>query len=319
MEAKLGFWNKKKSSSGAIAAVCQFPFGTSVASVQRKAQSIPELQHVSWDAAVAPQERTDALRSLVKQQSWQGRSAVSVLPPDFYQLMQIELAALPLEERRDAARWQVREMLEFPVEQAVVDIFDVAPFGGEKMPLSYVVAARLGLLRERYEMLSEADLDLTAIDIPEFALRNLTDLFAEQDDRGTAILYLEKQGGLLTIARDGIHYLTRYLTSGMDDLIPYADGDFEALTEQLDGIVLEVQRSFDYCESTYHLPMVSRLLVAQSEREIPAVNTYLNDYLATRVESFSFDSVLQLPEGVEQIELNRHLLAIGGALRQEGE
>ncbi len=103
----------------------------------------------------------------------------------------------------------------------------------------------------------------------------------------------------------------------MDDLLPFADGDYEALTEQLDAIVLEIQRSFDYCESTFHLPMVSRLLIAQTQREIPAVVTYLNENLATAVESFSFAEVLTVPEESEQLQLNRCLLAIGGALRRE--
>lgn len=290
--------------------------GTSSVCVQRGKSGLPVLQKLNWDASASAPGRLDALKSLVKQQQWQKRSAVSVLPPDYYQLMQIELPELPPDERRDAARWQIREMLEFPVEQAVVDVFNVAPFGSDKRPLTYVVAAREELLRERLNLLSEAELSLTAIDIPEFALRNLTELFLE-DDRGTAILYLQEQGGLLTIAREGVHYLTRYLSSGMNDLLPYADGDYEALTEQLDSIVLEVQRTFDYCESTYRLPMVSRLLVAMTEREIPAVISYLDDYLATRVESFRFDSVLEVPDGSDQLELNRHLLAIGGALRQE--
>ncbi|MDB4470788.1 hypothetical protein N9063_00730 [Deltaproteobacteria bacterium] len=291
--------------------------GVSVACVQRDRGGLPVLQQLNWEPFVSNESRLDALKALVRQERLLGNNTVAVLPPDSYELMQVELAELPVDERRDAARWQIREILEFPVSQAIVDVFDVAPFGSEKKPLTYVVAAREAMLRERLNLLDESELSLSAIDIPEFALRNLAELFVE-DDRGTAILLLQEQGGLLAIVRDGVHYLTRYLSSGMNDLIPFADGDYEALTEQLDSIVLEVQRSFDYCESTFHLPMVSRLLVAQTGREIPAVITYLNDYLTTRVESFSFDSVLKVPEGIEQLELNQHLLAIGGALRQEG-
>lgn len=317
-EGKLGFWNKQKQQSGDAVGVCQMQTGVSVAYVQRGKSGLPVLQQLNWEPFVSPEARLDSLKALVRQERLQGQGTVAVMPPDSYELMQVELAELPLEERRDAARWQVREMLEFPVEQAVVDLFEVAPFGSEKKPLTYVVAAREAMLRERVNLLAEAELSLVAIDIPEFALRNLAELFVD-DDRGTAILLLQEQGGLLTIVRDGVHYLTRYLSSGMNDLIPHADGDFEALTEQLDSIVLEVQRTFDYCESTYHLPMVSRLLVAQTTRAIPAVITYLNDYLTTRVEEFSFDSVLTVPTGSEQLELNRHLLAIGGALRLEGD
>jgi hypothetical protein len=59
------------------------------------------------------------------------------------------------------------------------------------------------------------------------------------------------------------------------------------------------------------------LLVAQTQQEVPELIGYLQKYLATTVETFSFAGVLKVPEGVGQIELNRHLLAIGGALRKE--
>lgn len=256
------------------------------------------------------------LEHLIKQQQLQAVNCVSVLSADSYQLMQVDMADLPLEERRDATRWQIRDVLNYPADEAVVDLYDVAPYGSDKKPLTYVVAAREKLLRDRVELVRNADLRLTAIDIPEFALRNLTDLYAE-DSHGVAVLLLLEKGGLLVIAREGTLYLTRSFSIGMNALLPYAEGDYEELTEQLDAIVLEIQRSFDYCESTFHLPTVSRLLVAQTQREIPALIKYLDDFLAARVESLNFDGVLKVPEGSEQLELNRHLLAIGGALRLE--
>jgi MSHA biogenesis protein MshI len=309
---------KKKQRGGAVVGLCQMATATSVAAVVRGKSGPPVLQQLHWETAESNEARLDGVKSFVRQQKLQDLAAVAVLPPDSYELMQIELADLPRAERREAARWQIREMLEFPVDQAVVDIFDVAIFGSEKKPLTYAVAAQEKMLRERLELLEAADLSLQAIDVPEFALRNVAELFVE-DERGTAVLLLLEQGGLFTIVRDGVHYLTRYLSSGMKDLLPYADGDFEALSEQLDAIVLEVQRTFDYCESTFHLPMVSRLLVAQTERQIPAVINYFNDYLTTQVEALSLDSVLTVPEGTEPLELNKHLLAIGGALRQEDD
>lgn len=300
-----------------LVGACQERSGSSVACVLRAKGEQPVLQSVSWESSEETESSLEALKRLVRLRQLQDYSVVSVLAPGFYQLMQVELPQLPAGERREAARWPIRELLEFPVEEAVVDVFDVAPFGSDNNPLTYVVAARQSLLRERIDLLQEAELQPLAIDTPEFALRNLAELFVA-DARGTAILYLQADGGMLTIVREGVHYLTRYLTSGMNDLIPYADGDYEALTEQLDTIVLEVQRTFDYCESTFRLPMVSRLLIAQTEREITAVNSYLNDYLTTQVEPFSFASVLTVPEDSVQLDLNRHLLAIGGALRWEG-
>ncbi|MCK4503855.1 MAG: hypothetical protein KAU22_12540, partial [Desulfuromonadales bacterium] len=290
--------------------------GVNVASIKRNQTGQAILQFAGRESCSSVDERCRALEQLVRQQKLQNSHCVAVLPVNSYQLIQVEMAELPDGERRDAARWLIRERIDYPSEEAVIDLFEVAPFGSEKKPLTYVVSAQQKLLRERVQLIEQSDLSLESIDIPEFALRNICDLFTA-DDRGLAILLLLEQSGVLVIVRDGTLYLVRWLSSGMDDLIPFADGDFEALTEQLDTIVLEIQRSFDYCESTFHLPMVSRLLVAQTQQEIPAVISYLNDYLSTQVESFSFTDVLVLPEESEQIQLNRYLIAIGGALRQE--
>ncbi|NOQ42248.1 MAG: hypothetical protein GQ563_07085 [Desulfuromusa sp.] len=296
--------------------MCQEPDGFSVASVKRDQTGQVTLQFAGQEFCSAAKEQNRALEQLVHRQNLQNSHCVAVLPVNSYQSIQVEMAELPDDERRDAARWLIRERIDYPPEEAVIDLFEVAPFGSEKKPLTYVVAAQQKSLRERVQLIEQGDLTLDSIDIPEFALRNICDLFTD-DDRGLAILLLLEQSGVLVIVRDGTLYLVRWLSSGMEDLIPFADGDFEALTEQLDTIVLEIQRSFDYCESTFQLPMVSRLLVAQTQREIPAVISYLNDYLSTQVESFSFAGVLAIPEESEQILLNRYLMAIGGALRQE--
>lgn len=246
----------------------------------------------------------------------QNQKVVAVLPVNAYQLTQIEMAELPEEELRDAARWQIRERIDYPPDEAIVDLYEIPPFTGEKRPQRYVVSAQEQLLRERLELLAANDLPLDVIDIPEFALRNVCDL-CKQEDRGLALLLLLEQRGILVIVREGVLYLVRWLSTGMADLIPYADGNLEALSEQLDAIVLEIQRSFDYCESTFQLPLVSRLLVAQTQQEIPSVITYLNDYLSTKVSALDFTDIMNVPENSDQIELNQYLFAIGGALRQE--
>ncbi len=256
-----------------------------------------------------------ALKQFVHQHHLQSTPTISILSSENYQLLQIELADLPAAERPEAARWQIRELLDFPAAEAVIDLFEVAPFGSTKKPLSYVVAAREQLLRDLVLLNQDCELRQVAIDIPEFALRNVADLFTE-DERGVALLLLLDQGGIMCLVRDGVLYLARSFNIGMDHLLPYATGNLEALSEQLDQIILEIQRSFDYCESTFQLPMVSRLLVAQTRQEIQAVTSYLNDYLAVPVEPLDLAPVMSLPEETSQLELNRYLLAIGGALRQ---
>jgi len=310
------FFGKHKAN-GKMVAVNLEDGGASIASINRSDGSpTPVVDEVIWAPFSSVEERQGVLEKTIRNHNLQKSSCVSVLSPDFYQLVQVEMASLSPEESRDAARWQIRERIDYPPEEAIIDLFEIAPFGSEKKPVSYAVSARENILRDHVDLLKQLGLELETIDIPEFSLRNICDLFTE-DPRGLAILLLLEKRGILVVVREGTLYLVRILSMGMDDLIPYADGQQETLTDRLDGIVLETQRSFDYCESTFHLPMVSRLLVAQTQQEIPELIDYLKKYLATSVETFSFDGVLKVPEGASQIELNRHLLAIGGALRKE--
>lgn len=256
------------------------------------------------------------LTSLPRQYDLTKCPCTLVLSSQGYQLFQTDLTGLSGADRRDAARWQIRENLDYPSEEAVVDVFDVIPFGGDRKTLSYVVASPQSYLKPLVRQIKETDLALSAIDIPEFSLRNLC-CCSNEDERGTALLWLAESEGMLAIVREGQLYLARSFSIGMNDLRPYADGDYEALTEQLDAIVLEIQRSFDFCESTFLLPMVSRLLVAQCGDAIPAVCHYVNEYLATKVEAFDLNEFVDVSADLAESDLNLLLLSIGAAMRQE--
>ncbi len=287
-----------------------------VAEVQYSQAGEPELSLSMLSELDAAADPGSVLKSMLSQHAVQKKRCINVLAADSYQLIQTEIGDLPASERRDAARWQIRERIDYPVEEAVVDLFEIASFGGDRKPLTYAVSAPKSRLLQQVQVMESCGLNLVAIDIPEFALRNICELFSD-DQRGVAVLLLLEESGILAIAREGTLYLARLFNTGMDDLLPYADGQYEMLTERLDAIVLEVQRSFDFCESTFLLPTVSRLLVAQTGREIPALINYFDEYLTTQVESLSFDGRLKVPDSADQLVLNRNLLAIGGALRQE--
>ena len=290
--------------------------GISMAVVGRDRSGRARLETVSWQPCAADEPRGGCLSRLVQGMKLSRVPCNLVLSTDGYQVVQVDMADLPVEEKREASRWQIRERLDYPPQEAVVDLYEVPPFGGEKKPLNYVVAARRSLLQDHVQWVKSAGLSLRAIDIPEFALGNICRLFSEEE-RGLAVLLLLEHSGLLVIVRDGTLYLARMLSIGMDDLLPFVDQEPDTLNQRFDEIVLEIQRSFDFCERTFQLPLTSRLLVAQTQQTLHGLNPHLQTYLGMPVEPFSFAGVLDVPEAIEPLELNRYLLAIGGALRQE--
>jgi len=274
----------------------------------------PRLSFAERVAAAGPQQRKDHLEELLRRGKLQGRYSHLILPLNSYQTMQLDLPDVPLEEARQAARWQIGERIDYPAEQAQIDLYQIAPFAGERRAQSYAVAARRQALREQVDTIGDAALRLQSIDIPEFALRNICELFTD-DPRGVALLLLLEQSGLFVVVREGVLYLSRQLSIGMNSLLAYDSEDL-ALMNMFDTIVLDIQRSFDFCESNYQLPAVSRLLVAQTQQELPALVNYLSDYLTMRVEPLRLDDVMDVPAQMDQLDMNLQLLAIGGALRR---
>ncbi len=283
------------------------------AAVRRDADDRPALVFSEYQSAADEVQRQKSLFAMLRQYRRQRLRCHGILPIAGYQTQQIDIANMSAEEGRQAAYWQLADRLDYPVDEAIIDIYRITPFGEGKRPYHYAVAAPCSRLRPYVNDVKAAGFKLASLDLPEFALRNIAELFVE-DVRGVAVLLMLEQTGLLVVARDGNLYLSRQLNIGMTQLL---DSSPEERAVRFDSIVLDIQRSFDYCESTLHLPPVSRLLVAATVKELPSLIDYLDRLLVVRAEPLNLAEVMDVPAEIDPLQLHQRLLAIGGALRQE--
>lgn len=249
---------------------------------------------------------------------------VGILTGDDYSLLQIEPPAVPPEEWREAVRWQIRDLIDYPLDEAVVDVFSVPTDARPgRQAIAYAVAAPRQVVREAANCLAAARLKIAAIDIPELAVRNLVRLLPGEE-RGLAFLYLGRHGGGLVIARDGHLYLSRRLNIGTDslrELAPVATGEdlidlSSRFNDLLDSVILEVQRSLDFYESNFALPPIANLMLAPMEADLPQVLPYLQQYLGVKVAALDLGALFDLPALTPPVQA-RCLTAIGGALRAQ--
>ncbi len=238
-----------------------------------------------------------------------------------YNLIQIDPPDVPEGEFREAVRWQIKDLLDFPAEQAVVDTFSAS--ASQSQELSFAVAASQERVWQVVHALRDADLDIAAIDIPELALRSLVSLLPD-DDRGLALLSLWKDSGLITIVRNGELCMARRINLGVQELVAAADPATEvdgveiseAQQNILDAVILEIQRSLDYYESSVSRQSVSTVYIAPLSDPIPGLQSYLDSYLAPEIQPLQLAQLLEdctLPDS----ELSHCLSAIGAALRTE--
>lgn len=264
----------------------------------------------------------DELEKFCRERGLRGANCVDSLMPGGYSLMQVDVQNLKPEDRVEAVRWQIRELLDYPAEDAVIDLIDIPLFGSEDKVRNYAIAASKSSLKERVGLAGKLDLRLRAIDIAEMSLRNLLELH-QDESRGLCFLWIRQNSSLLTVSRNDKLYFSRLINSGLNQLdipaSPEADAPLsENLQAQLDTIVLEIQRSIDYCESNFRLPQVPKILVAVCGTESPLLLDYLNSYLQAEVAWVDFRQVVDLPLELDSAQVNACLPALGAALRAGG-
>lgn len=312
-------FNRKSFSTDILAAVCPGPAGVAVAQVRRDKEVPPSLEACDFRPAAEVGSAAAELRELVKSHQLAQSFGVSVLALGSYSLLQVEAPEVQADEMDSAIRWKIKDLIDFDVNDAVVDLFDVPDDkgSGQNRKVSAVVA-RTDLVRSHIDELQAAGLNLQVIDIPELVLRNIASLLPE-DVSGVALIYIGREHGLITITRQGILYFSRSIQVGYDalpDTAVHAD-DAEVIQSWLDSIIIEIQRSLDYYDSQFSQPPVAGLVMTPANREIAGVTEYLNDQMGIPARILDVNELIDVPEKIDlELQFNC-LLAIGAALRQE--
>lgn len=257
----------------------------------------------------------EALLRLRKEKRLQSYRCVALLAPGDYQVQQVEAPAVPVAEMREALRWKVKDMIDYPVEEATLDMLEIPGQPGSGRPQQVMaVMASNGVLSPLIAAFHHAGLALEAIDIPDLGQRNISTL-VEREGRALAMLAFDEDGGLLTVSFHGELYVARRIDITRQAL----DGASDERREQLfERVVLEVQRTLDTFDRQYsYIPMGHLALVGvpagDALREALTPNVYIP------VEALDLASILDFPAIPELRNPERQaqcLKLLGAALRQ---
>jgi len=235
-----------------------------------------------------------------------------------YQILMVDAPNVPQAELKTAIRWRIKDMLDYHVDDATVDLLAVPPnpAGGERAQSMYAVTARNDVIQACIGRFDAARIPLSVIDIPETAQRNVAALF-EHDERGVAMLYMGRDQGLLTINFRRELVLARRIEVGVQDL-QSASG--AAREEQFQRVLLELQRTFDHCDRQYAYVPIAKLLLAP-DAEDTGLLEYLGGNLDVPVERARLSAALDFgPRAeLEPVEEWRLFHLIGAALRLESK
>jgi MSHA biogenesis protein MshI len=234
-----------------------------------------------------------------------------------YQLLQIEAPNVEGDEIRAAAGWKVKDMIDYPIERAAVEVLSVpgGAQGSSRAASMFAVSARDETIRARLNLFESAEIQLDVIDIPDLAQRNVSALL-ETEGRALGVLGFDNQGGLMTITVGGELLLSRYLDVTLDHLLEATD---ERRLQLLERVGLELQRSLDFFDRQPNSVALTKMLVPA----LPAASgmlEYLASNLSVPVEVLELEQVLdfsRVPALRDPLRQAQCLHVLGAALRDE--
>lgn len=303
---------KRQRAVAGLSAIGLLEDGVFLAQVARGVGGRPQLtacEYRPWDN----NSESKVLARLAADYGLKRARCTTLLMPGNYNLLVTEAPQVQPEELKTALRWRIKDLIDFPIDAATLDFFDVPGAGASgRAHEMYAVAARNTALQWQVDLLTGCGINLDIIDIPELAQRNLAALLAA-DQRGVVLLSFTDHAGLMTLTKGGEFYLSRNLDVGLYQL---RTADAPAY---LSRIVLEVQRSLDYFENRFRAAPITHLVLSPSARDIPGLVTHLGNNLSVKVEVMDLSQLLDYavtaPAELEKIGL----ATLGAALRLDTE
>jgi MSHA biogenesis protein MshI len=163
------------------------------------------------------------------------------------------------------------------------------------------------------EPFRSAGLQLSAIDVPEMALRNIAALFAERG-AGVAFAWFQQSGsGIVFVAGNELCVARQFDATAADAIGALAARDERAL----ERITLGLQRSLDHFERNFSGVPIHRLLLAPFGGAA-GLALHLAGHLSLPVEVADFDKVMDfsaVPDLADPARIGDMLVPLGAALR----
>lgn len=300
----------KKAATAGLTAIDISARGLTVVRASRAAGRRPQISVCEYRPFSDAEPRDRVVARAASEYDLKRVRCTTTLDGAEYKLLVTEAPDVPADELKAAVRWRVKDLIDFHINDATIDVFDLPGGGPAKTRSMYAVVARNDAIKRRVDLLTNAGVNLDVIDIPELAQRNVAALLPE-DAAGVVFLALRERDGLITVSKQGEIYLTRNLDVGLD---AFAHADIVA---QYDRIALEVQRSLDYFDSHFRQAPIAHLAIAPAEGEVHGLVEYLNGNLNVRAASVDLTQLVEFERPVDRATQARCLTTLGAALREE--
>jgi MSHA biogenesis protein MshI len=242
----------------------------------------------------------------VEQYHLYGHACQVVLAPTLYQLIQMDALDVAEREMAKALRWQLKGLIDYSLNDIAVDAFSVPLHGsGDKRKKVFVAATPQSALRSRLKLLEDSLLHVTGISVAELALSALLPKTTQDSESPILVLSFNEHTCQLHVYYKGDLYLLRALSLSQSIIQPNS--------YEKHDLLLEIQRSIDYCLMELKLPEPQQIIFTPNFYEAQDLLDFLKAELGKSVDLLDpnalFTSHPLAPDVMAKV-----YYAIGGAL-----
>lgn len=289
--------------------------GIAVAAIEQSGDKQPRLVSCAFIPATGSTDQLTQLVKYIKKNNLKKYACIVVLDGKKYRLLQLAAPAVADEELKSAVRWSIKDLIKYPVEDAVIDVFRV-PVQENREGKVYVVAAPKADIQKTVDLIHKAGLKLHAIDIEELSLGEIIEQMNTYQ-RGVAVLHLDSSNGAISLFSNSALYLSRKIDAGMKQLKEALAQDDKTQAETIyESIILELQRSLDYYESEFARPPITKLIVAPKHPILQGFCDHVSSHTGLTVELINIAQVFTENQVLTDENQASCLMAIAAASRK---
>ena len=252
------------------------------------------------------------IKKFVKKHLLHNQEAHFILNEQQYSFHLMEVPKVEPLELPKALKWICQDLVDYPIEDASIECIHLPwPRASDNAQMAYFIIVPKVHLIWVEDLFIDSGLKLKSIDIPEMAIRNLTQQLNDLQELNLFVYLGRKQTKFLLCEKGKIVFIRQ-----MDLDCSYLQNANTLISApEVQGLVdrlsLEIQRSYDYCATIYRQDISQLVTFFANQYFNPVIIQSLADLLGMAVKVVNLNDVVKSQEN-----LNDWAYAIGAGLRQ---
>lgn len=238
--------------------------------------------------------------------SLHGRTCSIILSQSLYQILLMDAPDVAEQEMAKALRWQLKGLIDYPLNDVVIDSFIVPPHGaGQRRKKVFCAVSLQSALLTKLKLFEDCALKVPSVSVAEMALSHLIALEPLAVAAPSIVISFDEEVCQLHVYYNGDLYLLRTLSISPTIIYPNSSANQDML--------LEIQRSIDYCLMELKIPEPKQVLFTPNFYEATDLLTFLHTELDKEVKLLEAGNLFSTSAIAPDI-IAQSFYAIGGAL-----